>query len=307
MYTFIVNPHAKSGLGGRVWEQTEGILKEKGVSYRSFFTKYQRHATQIVRELTADQGEHRIVVLGGDGTVNEVLNGIQDLSRVILGYIPVGSGNDFARYFHHPSDPVQALERILNPGKIAEMNVGVLSYRQGERRKRYGVSAGMGFDAGVCHQAVISKLKVVLNRLRLGKLTYTGVALSQMAALRPGWIRVSLDGKEPVIHEKAYFAAAMNHPYEGGGFKFCPGADPCDGILDVTVIAGLPKWLVLLLLPTAFWGLHVKFRGIYTYTCREAVFESERPLPLHTDGEPVFLQRAVQVGLEPETIRLIAG
>lgn len=307
MYTFITNPNARSGLGRKVWDQIEQILREKEVLYEVYFTKYQRHATRIVRELTEDGKDHIIIILGGDGTVNEVLNGIKNFSKVTVGYIPIGSSNDFARYFKHDYDPLPAVEQILNPKKYAMINVGAMTYHDGERKRRFAVSCGMGFDAGVCHQAVVSRVKLLLNKLHLGKLTYVGIALSQMAAMRPGRIKVTLDDGEPIFHERAYFATAMNHPYEGGGFKFCPKADPCDDILNITVIAGLPKLKALFLLPTAYKGWHTIFKGVYTYTCRKAVFESDRPLPLHTDGEPVFLQRRIQAELEADKVRLIVG
>lgn len=307
MYIFIVNPNARSGLGGRVWDKVENILKNREVAYEVHFTRYQRHASRIVKEITADKEEHMIVILGGDGTVNEVLDGLRELSKVTLGYIPIGSSNDFARYFGHPYAPEQALDVILNPRKYAMINVGLLTYREGERKRRFAVSAGLGFDAGICHCAVVSRLKKFLNRIHLGKLTYVGIALAQMLALKPGRMTVRLDDEEPVSYEQVYFATAMNHPYEGGGFMFCPKADPGDDWMNVTVIAGISKLKVLFLLPTAYKGWHTVFRGVYTYVCRRAVFESERPLPVHTDGEPVFLQRKVYTELEPEKVRLIIG
>lgn len=307
MYRFIVNPNAKSGLGGKVWKELEHILREKKVSYAVHFTKYQRHATRIAEEITADGEEHTIVVIGGDGTVDEVMNGIRELGKVTMGYIPMGSSNDFARYFHHTPDPEEALNRILAPKQYVRMNVGVMSYRNGEKKKRFAVSTGIGFDAAVCHQAVISKMKVLLNKIHLGKLTYLGIALSRMLALTPGKMRIRLDGGEWMEFEKTYFATAMNHPYEGGGFKFCPSADPCDDVLDVTVIAGIPKWKVLCLLPTAFKGWHTRIRGVHVYSCKFAEIESEQALPVHTDGEPVFLQKKMTAALEPEKIRLIVG
>lgn len=307
MYTFIINPHSRSGLGGKVWIQIEKVLKEREISYEVYFTKYQRHATKMVKELTGDGKEHTIIMLGGDGTVNEILNGITDLSKVTLGYIPIGSSNDFARYFGHVSDPLQALEVVLNPKKYAMMNVGILTYRDGERRKRFAVSSGMGFDAGVCHQVVVSTLKIILNRLHLGRLTYVGVALSQMMALKPGKMTIVLDDGTEQSYERVYFTAAMNHPFEGGGFKFCPKADPCDDVMDVTVIADISKLKVLCLLPTAFKGWHTRVKGVHTFRCRKAVFESEKPLPLHTDGEPVYLQKRIQTELEPDKVRLIIG
>lgn len=307
MYIFIVNPNARSGLGVRVWSEVENILKTRNVSYQVYLTKYQRHATRVVREITADGKEHTLIVLGGDGTVNEVLNGIEKLAKVTLGYIPIGSSNDFARFFGHHYEPKQALDVILNPKSYAMMNVGLLTYWGEERKRRFAVSCGLGFDAGICHYAVVSKLKNFLNKIRLGKLTYVGIALAQMLALRPGKMTVYLDDGEPIFYEQVYFATAMNHPYEGGGFKFCPKADPGDDWMNVTVIAGIPKLKVLLLLPTAYKGWHTIFRGVHTYVCKRAVFENERPLPVHTDGEPVFVQRKVYTQLEPEKIRLIIG
>mgnify|MGYP002582395854 FL=1 len=196
MYDFIVNPNARSGLGGRIWKELEQLLKEQKAEYRVHFTKYQRHASRIAEEITTDGEEHTIVVLGGDGTVNEVLNGINELSKVTMGYIPMGSSNDFARYFKMAAEPAECLTRILHPKKIVDMNVGIMSYKNGEKSRRYAVSTGIGFDAAVCHQAVISKMKVFLNKIHLGKLTYLGIALSRMIALRPGKMRVRLDDGE---------------------------------------------------------------------------------------------------------------
>ena len=97
MYTFIANPNARSGRGILLWKQIEKILQEKEIEYKVLFTKYQHHATRLVHDLTSDSASHTIVVLGGDGTLNEVIDGIAYLDKVTLGYIPLGSGNDFAR------------------------------------------------------------------------------------------------------------------------------------------------------------------------------------------------------------------
>ena len=303
MYTFITNPNARSGLGIQLWKELENILKEQEVDYEVYFTKYQKHATDITASVTADDEPHTIVVLGGDGTINEVVNGIRNLSKVTLGYIPIGSSNDFSRGMHLPTDPAEALNNILHMEHTRELNIGLLSYE--EKKQRFIVSSGIGFDAGVCHQVMVSPLKRFLNKLKLGKLSYVGVALQMLFSMRLDKMTITMDAQSPLTFEKVYFATAMNLPYEGGGFKFCPNADCSDDKLDVIVVSGLPKLKVLALLPTAFKGWHTRFRGIHIYSCEKVDIVSSLAHPVHTDGEPVLKQTHISICLEPEKLKVI--
>lgn len=303
MYTFIVNPNAKTGLGSQVWSSLEDILKEKEVNYQVFFTKYQKHATRLAKKLTQESGAKTLIVLGGDGTINEVINGIEDLTDTVLGYIPIGSSNDFARGMGLSTDPIQALQHILSPNRFTYINIGTSTY--GDKKRRFAVSSGLGFDADVCHQVYVSKLKKLLNKMHLGKLSYAAVALQLILTMTPRKMTITLDNNEPIELKKTYFAAAMNQKVEGGGFKFCPKADPTDDILDVIAVSNMSKLKILALLPTAFFGWHVRFKGVHIYRCKKAVFKSERPLPVHTDGEPVFLQQEITYSLESKKLRLI--
>lgn len=305
MYTFIVNPNARSGLGQRLWLLIEADLKERGTEYQVFFTKYQRHATRIVRELTSDLERHTLIILGGDGTINEAVDGIARLEKVTLGYIPIGSSNDFARGLGLPTDTRQALDNILNPSRYSYINIGVLAYD--DRRRRFAVSSGIGFDAGVCHEAAVSRIKLILNRLRLGKLTYVGIALRQLLTLTPAKMTILLDDVRRLTFDRTYFTAAMNLMYEGGGFKFCPNACFGDDCLDIIVAANLPKLKILTLLPTAYKGWHTRFRGIHIYRCQKIDIISSVSLPVHTDGEPVLRQTKISIFLEPGKLRVIGG
>lgn len=305
MYTFIVNPNARSGLGYRLWTLVESDLKDRNIRYQVFFTRYQRHAVKLTRELTSDLKRHTIIVLGGDGTINEVVNGITQLSNVTLGYIPIGSSNDFARGLCLPADTKKALDNILTPASYTFINIGLLTYNG--KRRRFAVSSGMGFDAGVCHEAAISRIKILLNRLHLGKLTYVGIALRQILTIKPQKMTLILDDCRKITFEKTYFAAAMNLMFEGGGFMFCPNADCRDDRLDLIVIADLSKLKILALLPTAYRGWHTRFRGVNIFTCKKVDIISSVPLPVHTDGEPVLHQTKAGICLEPEKLRVIRG
>ena len=305
MYYFIVNPNSRSSMGQKIWQQTEVVLKERNIEYQVFFTHYQHHATKIARELTQDLQEHTIVVLGGDGTVNEVVNGITDFSKVTLGYIPSGSGNDFARGMGLAKDPAIGLESILNPSQIRSMDVGILKYGPNSRKRCFAISAGLGFDAAICHQAMVSKVKIFLNKIKLGKLTYTLIALHRLILDQPVPMTITVDGSDTQHFDKVYFTAVMNNLYEGGGFKFCPAADSGDGILDAIVVEGLKKWQILLWLVLTFSGKHTRSRGVHIFRGKRIAIDSAKALPVHTDGEPVFLQRHMEASPSDRQLRVI--
>lgn len=303
MYHFIVNPHSRSGMGAALWSTVERELISRNISYTVFFTKYQKHASLYTARLTADAKHHTIIVLGGDGTINEVINGIQHFSKITLGYIPTGSSNDFARSYHIPSDPLQALNNILSPSEYRYMDIGYIRYQR--KKRRFAVSSGIGFDASICHEAVISKLKTGLNKLHLGKFTYALIALRRLILTAPDDLTLSLDGSELHTYKKGWFCAVMNHPCEGGGLRFCPDASPEDGFLDVIVVSGLPALGILLVLPFAFWGRHTKLPGIHIFRCKSVSITAGHALPLHTDGEPIFLQHDFSASLEKEKLKII--
>lgn len=304
-FDFIVNPKSRSGMGWMVWKTIEPQLKKNRVNYYLHLTEKKRHASEIAEKITSDGREHTIVVLGGDGTVNEVVNGICIPERVLLGYIPIGSSNDFARGLGIPKDPDQALRALLKPVTIKEIDIGILE--RNEKKRKFAVSAGIGFDAAVCHEVCISRWKVMLNKFGLGKLSYAMVAMDRLMKDRPVRFTAVTENGRKRIFEKTYFAAFMNLQYEGGGFRFCPKASCTDGLLDVIVVHELPVLKILLLLPTAFSGMHTRFRGVSVFRCRNVVIETEIPLPIHTDGEPAFLRNRISAGITGEKIRVITG
>lgn len=307
-YDFIINPKARSGLGEMVWNRLAPELKKKKVHYRAHLTEGPKHARRIAEHCTSDGQSRTIVVLGGDGTVNEVVNGICDLGKVTLGYIPVGSGNDFARGLGLPSTPEEALRVVLCPGKIISMDVGKLTWNGDPgRTRRFLVSAGIGFDAAVCHEVCVSRWKKILNKIGLGKLSYAAVALDRLRKDRPVHMSLSLPDGSQKIFKDTYFAAFMNLKYEGGGFAFCPDASPEDGLLDILVAHDLSRLKILFLLPLAFWGKHVGARGVTILKCRTALAETDRPLVLHTDGEPSFPRKKIEVGIMEEKLQVITG
>ncbi len=303
MYFFIVNPKSRSGRGKRIWNLIEPLLLQKSIEFQVYFTEYSHHAIEIARKLTSDDQYHTIIILGGDGTINEFLCGTSNLSKITLGYIPTGSSNDFARDLQLNADPAKALETILQPKKYVYKDVGVITYKDGSRQ--FSVSTGIGFDAAVCFEALESKIKDFLNKINLGKLTYTGIALRQLKIHKPFACTLLLDGYKKMEFKKCYFAAFMIHKYEGGGFKFCPEADYNDSFLDICLVDSLTKLQVLFMLPTAFWGYHTKIKGIHIFRCKTASLTASTPLPVHTDGESCGFQNEISVTCTNSKLRVI--
>lgn len=302
-YTFLVNPKSRSGKGMMIWRLVEPELKKNRIEYEVLYTQYACHATELVKELTSDGKEHTLVVLGGDGTIDEVVNGVMYPEKLTLGYIPTGSGNDFTRATKLPTEPMEALENVLNPGKIINLDIGTAYI--GECKHHFAVSAGIGFDAAVCHYVARSKLKKWLNKVHLGSLVYYGTALRHLMGDKPVQMELKLDEKESIHFKKAYFAAVMNHPYEGGGFFFCPKAKMDDQILDIIVVANMSKIKILCLLPTALFGKHVNIKGIYIYNCKKAEIKLSDTCPVHTDGEPIAVDDNLKAELRDGQIKLM--
>ena len=305
MYAFIVNPNARSGLGIRIWRTLEEELKKENIPYEIYFTHYKGHATEYAGQIseTADSDPVTIVAIGGDGTIGEVLDGITDFSSVSFSYIPIGSGNDFAKSMGIHKDPMECLRQILKGNKTMELNAGVSTF--GKQKRTFAVSSGIGFDAEVCFHNDSSKVKQLLNRLNLGKLSYTFVALKLLLGMHPTDASITIDDKAPIHYKRVYFAAAMNQRYEGGGFKFCPKAKPDDGFLDLLVVENISKLKILCVLPLAYLGGHVFFKGVHIFTCKKAQIVMEEPVAIHTDGEADHREREVTFSLREEPIHFI--
>lgn len=206
MYHIIINPASRSGRGAKIWaEQVEPVLKAGNTEYQTYFSGKAGEVRQLAAQITAEHAAEpdlTLIVLGGDGTINEALQGIADPSKVILGYIPTGSSNDLARDLGISKDPKAALNLILHNNTPRAMDLGRLTYLdedQPEESRLFAVSCGIGFDAAVCAEAMSSRIKDTMNRIGLGKLTYLGIALKQLITARKVSCTLTLEDK---VHDK---------------------------------------------------------------------------------------------------------
>lgn len=304
MYHFIVNPSSSSGRGKMLWDEIEKKLLAEKIPYLLYMTDGAGAATRFASDITKSGEDVTIVVCGGDGTMNEVVDGISDYSRVTLGCIPTGSSNDLCRDLHTPKDPMKMIDIVLHPTNIVKMDIGRIIHSEGT--KNFSVSMGVGFDAAICYEANLSGLKNFLNKIKLGKLTYLGISLKQLTSAKKVGATIILDDKEIRV-DRLLFVTCMVHRYEGGGFMFCPEADYSDGLLDVLVVGDVSKMKVLRILPTAKKGRHIGNEGINMYRAKSVKIITDQPMHVHADGESVGIQTEVVVTQEDKQVNLIIG
>lgn len=288
MHHFLLNPSSRSGKGQEIWEQKiKPYLQAKNIDFTVHLSKAPGEIASMLRSLSASfrPGE-KIVLLGGDGTLNEAMQGITPYSNVPIGYIPIGSSNDFARDVKMPTDPVKALEVILQSKEATPLDLGVLTYPDGQTTYFAG-SSGIGFDAAVCEAASRTGHKGLFNRLGLGKLTYVSIAAKQLAKAPKVTAEISLDDCAPFQVDNMLFTCIMVHRFEGGGFLFCPDADATDGTLNLCCAGNLRKAAIPFAMLAAFQGKHYKFQGVSPYAAKKVVIRTEEPLWVHTDGEVI--------------------
>ena len=325
MYHIIVNPASKTGKGKMLWADIEPVLLDKGVDFKVYFSKKPGHVIELVRNITglglagSPDAIIDLIVLGGDGTLNEALQGVSDFDRVRIGYIPTGSSNDLARDLKLPADQITCLNNILACKEPTLMDIGCVEYNNApaelsrdhkkaeniETKRFFDVSMGIGYDAAVCEEALTSKAKKVLNRFGLGKLIYLLIALKQLIKTKTADVVMTLDDDKKIKLKGFLFATCMIHQYEGGGFKFCPDADYTDGILDICVAAGVSKLKVLFGLPKALKGKHFGIKGIDRYSASKVNIETSIPCWVHTDGEVKMKNDSVTITCMKQAFRLL--
>jgi len=217
---FLVNPVAGRGRTIRVWKQLEGFFERTGLRYKAAFTRAPWHAAELAVN-ALERGFERLVVVGGDGTLHETVNGTgPGPGHGHLGIIPTGTGSDFPRTLGIPLTPLEAA-RVLLSGRVREVDLGKVN-------DRYFVNvAGVGFDAEVA-AAVNREFKFLR-----GAPAYLAAVLKVLATYRNAPVTLDLDGQR---HQgKILLAAVGNARYYGSGLRIVPEAQVDDGLFHLCV------------------------------------------------------------------------
>lgn len=225
MFIFIVNPIAGNGRARRVFSKIRKSKLYHQIEVTCFFTEYSGHAEEIARSI-ASQLRNRIksvIVIGGDGTLHEVVNGLAAHSEKIpITFIPGGSGNDFARGFRVHKKPLDILQSIITKQKKTPYWLG--TYQTDHTSKRVFVnSIGFGFDAEVTQRANRAWYKSVFNFFGLGRFSYIVALIQTLHRFKPMKIELEMDGENKSL-SNCWMVTIANHPYYGGGMKIIPDA-----------------------------------------------------------------------------------
>jgi diacylglycerol kinase (ATP) len=305
---FIVNPLAKNGYGLKTWKKAELELKNKQMTFQTFFTEYPGHAKEIAEYIGKKaSGEKSVIVaVGGDGTLHEIMNGMIKYPEIAIGFIPSGSGNDFSRGFTIPRDSVAAVQLLINNANNEPILIDLGKIVNDKSEETYFVNnMGAGFDALIAIEANRSRLKAIFNRFSLGKLIYSIILIKKLFTYRCSGVVVHVDGK-PYKFPATWFVAVANQPYYGGGMIIAPEACPTDGHLNITVVHNLSRAKLLAVFISVFWGGHIQFKEVVTLKGKKVTITSLEPLSIHLDGE-IFGTTPVTIDTVPQALPVITG
>ncbi|WP_274364550.1 diacylglycerol/lipid kinase family protein [Paenibacillus thermotolerans] len=296
MIGFVVNARAGRGNGLKVWRTVERLLRERNVPYTAKFTEYRGHAVSLASEMARGDGVLSVTAIGGDGTVNETVQGLYG-TGVPFGCIPAGSGNDYIRGLNLPRDPESALHRIVNR-QLKRIDLG-------KAAGRYFVNTfGAGFDGEVARANNDSAYKGWMNKLGLGSLSYAITVVSTLASYQPKRITIEIDGAKQAFAD-VWMVVAANIPYYGGGMMICPDAVNDDGRFEVCVVHGLTRLQLLRFFPLIYKGAHVTLPYVTFLKGRQLSIESEQPIVSHVDGE-TLQTNPVKIDMAEDGLTVIA-
>lgn len=288
-YHFIVNTHSGSDKGKTIWGNILPFIKKQQIDYKIYLPDSADDTTLLVSRLTGSLNEDiHIVVVGGDGTINAVLQGIVDFEHTLLSCIRIGSGNDFARNMNIPKSYEENILHLLNSPKEYKLDYGEATYitTSGEKNtKRFIISSGIGYDAAICEEVGRSKLKQLLNKLHLGRLVYVCIGVKQIFEKKVVKAYLQLDNEKTRKIDKMFFTVGMIHSQEGGGVPFCPHANPTDGMFHVCLVQDMPKWKLLLAVCLVYFKKHLLFKKITEHKCKNLRIKTKEAMWFHMDGE----------------------
>ncbi|MEN2984038.1 MAG: diacylglycerol kinase family protein [Dictyoglomaceae bacterium] len=286
-YHVFVNPTANRGRGRKLFSYIKRIFEKERFNFNIEFTKGKEETIRQV-ESALEKGAEVIVAAGGDGTVNEVVNGLK--GRGVLGIIPIGRGNDIAISLKIPRNIEKAI-KILKNGKYFKMDLGLV-----DGRYFVGIT-GMGFDAEV---------NISANKLALkGPLGYIISVFTTLKRYQAKECEISFDGNR--WKGKITLVAVGNTKNYAGGMKILPYSSLDDGYFDICLIEKISPFELILHFPLIFFGKHTINPHVKMFRAKEVKVEGPDDLMATMDGELIPAKRLVLKNLRQFQKVIVGG
>jgi diacylglycerol kinase (ATP) len=296
----LVNPSAGAGRAARVLPALRDFILKNAWEAELLVTSDAKDLTQQARS-SAARGHRRILVVGGDGTFQVLLNALSDFPDITLGVIPAGGGNDLATALGIPRDPVQAAA-LLRTGEPRFIDAVRVRTAAGEQRF-YAGGGGLGLDAEASFLAATS------FRNWKGRFRYIAAALRAYQRFAPLEVRVTMysqDWEGPrVLEQNVLLLGILNTPSYGGGLRVTPYAKVDDGSLDLVALAHLSVPEVVALFPALALSGKLRTRRVQRFSIQRAHIESSHPAQFHGDGE-ILGTKPLEVEVLPRFMRILA-
>ena len=290
---FLVNPASANGSTGRRWPELARRAAAAGLEGATLFSERQGHLAELAREAALD-GAELLVVVGGDGSVNEVVNGLAGLGRQPeVAVVPRGTGWDFSRTFGIPRKIDDAVQIALQ-GDVRTIDLGRASYRAWDGSDATAWFANVA-SAGM--SGAIAKRANETTKALGGKASYLWATFAVFSGWEATEIEVAVDGERRA--GPMFDVVIANGRFFGGGLEICPEAEPDDGLFDVLTIGDVTKRDLVQTMPKMYRGTHLPHPKAELLRGSSVTVTSETPLPIELDGE--------QPGTTPVTFEVAAG
>lgn len=303
----IVNPNAGKRRGEKDWTEISGLLTQAGFEFITEFTQQRDHAISLTQDYIR-QGFRKIIVVGGDGTLNEVINGIfiqeeVKTTDIIVGMIMVGNGNDWGKMYNLTTDYRKAVE-ILKKQRLFIQDTGLVRYYKGEQEfKRYFVNiAGMGYDA-----LVVKMTNNTKEKGGGGALVYLVNLIKGLFSYHHSYLDIEIEGKS-VYKGKVFSMSVGICKFNGGGMMQLPFAVPDDGLFDLTIFKDVKKMTVIKHIKKLYSGTFTHLPFVQTHQGESvSIFSMDaNPSYLETDGESLG-HTPFTFQILPKTMKIISG
>lgn len=285
----LVNLKSGSDKGAKALKEIEAALKKEKLPYNIQISTYPGQLVPIATKTANEINNNHecIVVVGGDGSLNQALNGVTNSLHpdTPLAYFPAGTGNDFARAAKLQNNPLKFIKKIKNHPTVTNVDCGRYQDLLTGEEKYFVNNLGIGFDAFVVNKTNHSKLKTKFNKINIGNLTY-GINIAQALKGQDNFKVKILTNEHTYSYDHAYLVTTTNHPYFGGGVPILPIANIYNHKLDIAIVEkpNLAKFLYLfskLLLN----GSHMQSKQFHYFEANKIEVETYQAEYGQLDGE----------------------